>query len=397
MRAILCSKRSLDIAQKLEDDNRQVRLGYRDVPSSAQTHRSRDIADVFGEYQDWGESQGGRGGRPWSQAHAINRRRLLAWWKESLGFESLADLDGVLPRVEKALRRLEQQGRAGKTLRNYAEAIGAFCDWCVDRGYLANDPLKALAPFDITPKKRRRVLTAEEIRILLSVVSPQNRLLYETALCSGLRVNELRSLTGDHLDLERNGLHLDAEWTKNRKRGFQPLPEALVRKLKEYATTGDARMQYEKSFKKAKAKQEPPKLPLLYVPSQPDRRIKIDLGVAGIPVETIKGKLDFHALRTTYINMVVDSGLTIKDAQALARHSTPEMTLNVYGRPREDRMAEAVEQIAANMAIEEKRAIYVQRLAVGAERENATSVKSGSCVSQRLVAGAGFEPATFGL
>ena len=312
-------KETLRIAERLEDDNRQVRLGYRDVPSSAQIHRSRDVADVFGEYQDWGESQGGRGGRPWCQAHANNRRKLLAWWKESLGFELLSDLDGVLPRAERALRRLEQLGRAGKTLRNYAEALGAFCDWCVDRGYLANDPLKAMAPFDITPKKRRRVLTTEEVKILLSVASPQNRLLYETALCSGLRVNELRSLTGEHLDLKRYGLHLDAEWTKNRNRGFQPLPEALVRRLHEYAATGEATMQYERNYKKAKTKKEPPKIPLLYVPSQPDRRLKIDLEAAEIPLETIKGKLDFHALRTTYINMVVDSGLTIKDAQALEK------------------------------------------------------------------------------
>jgi integrase len=390
-------KETLAIAQKLEDDHRQVRLGYRDTPSSARKHRGRDITEVFGEYQDWGESQGGRGGRPWSKAHANNRHRLLAWWKDEMGLESLADLEGVLPRVEKALRLLERKGRAGKTLRNYAEALGAFCDWCVDRGYLENDPLRALAPFDITPIKRRRVLTGEEIRNLLASTPDQTSLLYETALCSGLRANELRSLTVGHLDTDRCGLHLDAGWTKNRKPGFQPLPRALVQRLNEYAATGDARRQYEKSFKKAKAKQPLPQAPLLYVPSQPDRRLKIDLEAVAIPIETVKGKLDFHALRTTYVNLVVDSGVNLRDAQALARHSTPEMTLNVYGRPREDRMAEAVEQMAVNMRYEKKCAISVQRLAVGAERENATSDFSGSCVSQRLVAGAGFEPATFGL
>ena len=36
------------------------------------------------------------------------------------------------------------------------------------------------------------------------------------------------------------------------------------------------------------------------------------------------------------------------------------------------------------------RAVY--RLVAGAERENATHVKSAGCVSQKLVAGAGFEP-----
>jgi integrase len=42
----------------------------------------------------------------------------------------------------------------------------------------------------------------------------------ETAFLSGLRANELRHLTLDHLDLDRCGLHLDAVWTKNRQPGF---------------------------------------------------------------------------------------------------------------------------------------------------------------------------------
>jgi hypothetical protein len=57
-------------------------------------------------------------------------------------------------------------------------------------------------------------------------------------------------------------------------------------------------------------------------------------------------------------------------------------------------MAEAVEQLAAPMVIEKKRAIYVQRLAAGAERENATLVESEGCVSQNMVGVIGFEPTT---
>ena len=50
-------------------------------------------------------------------------------------------------------------------------------------------------------------------------------LLYEMALFSGLRANELRSLTIDDLDLDRYGVILNAEWTKNRQEGCQPLYE----------------------------------------------------------------------------------------------------------------------------------------------------------------------------
>lgn len=147
-----------------------------------------------------------------------------------LGLQTLRDLYGVLPRVEKALRDLSKN-RAGKTVSNYAEAIGAMCDWAVKRGYLADDPLQAMAPFDTTPLTQRRAMTTEEFARLLKVSEPHQALLFETAYMSGLRANELRSLTVNDLSLEPCGFHLDAAWTKNRKAGFQPLDADLAHRL----------------------------------------------------------------------------------------------------------------------------------------------------------------------
>ena len=75
----------------------------------------------------------------------------------------------------------------------------------------------AWPPFDTTPEVRRRAMTPDEVTRLLTVCPPERRLLYETALFSGLRSNELRHLTLEHLDR-----------TKNREEGFQPLPRALL-------------------------------------------------------------------------------------------------------------------------------------------------------------------------
>ena len=143
-------KDTLSVARGLEDKHRQIRLGYRDAPTSAQRNKTREFDEVVTEYLTWGESKGGWRGRPWSGGHAGHRRANLIWWKGSLGLETLADLEGVLPRVEKALRGLESEGKSGKTQSNYAEALRAFCNYSVDRGYLEKDPLKALAPFDTT-------------------------------------------------------------------------------------------------------------------------------------------------------------------------------------------------------------------------------------------------------
>jgi integrase len=259
---------------------------------------------------------------------------------------------------------------------NYAEALGAFCDWCVQRGYLSEDPLKALAPFDTTPRVQRRAMTAEEITRLLAACAPHRQLLLETAFLSGLRANELRNVTRNHLDLERGGLHLDATWTKNRKPGFQPLPADLAQRLHAFAESGEPLRLYRKFYRRRDAQLKAPTDPLLYVPSHTARDLDIDLAAAHIPKHAPGGKIDFHACRVAYINFVIESGASIKEVQTLARHSTPQLTMNIYGRVREERLSKAVEKVASSLQSNEERAICVQKQAVDAETKSATPLQN---------------------
>ncbi len=330
------------LALRYEDEHRQIRTGYVPEPDLADSHGNRDVTEVMDEYLDWGESQGGLGGRSWSLEHVKKRRTLLAWWQETLSLETLSDIEGSLPQVEKALRELQNKGRAGKTVANYAEAIGAFCGWCVTRGYLNQDPLKALGRFDTTPLSRRRALTADEIVRLLDVCAPHRKLLFETAFMSGLRSGELRRLTIHHLDREQSGLILDAEWTKNREAGLQPIPASLTERLYEFARSGEPVRLYAKFLPRKDTTRKIPDHPLLYVPSDPSRELGKDLKTAGIPKHTSEGKVDFHACRVAYITFVIESGANIKEAQVLARHKTPDLTMNVYGRVRQDRLRDSV-------------------------------------------------------
>ena len=333
---------TLRTAQHLEDEHRQIRLGYAPIPSDRYEYCT--FSEVKEEYLAWGRAQGGRDGRPWGATHLRNRASQLTWWQAQLG--ELSDIG--LSTVETLLRTL-QDGRTPKTVANYAETIAAFCDWCVERGYLPADPLQDLGSLDTTPQSHRRAMTVAEITRLLEVCPPSRRLLLETAFVTGLRANELRNLTVHHIDVHRCGLHLDATWTKNRKPGFQPLPLALSERL--VAFSGQARAFYEKHYGKHLAAGAIPEQPLLYVSSHPARSLDADLAAAGIPKVTPAGKLDFHAVRVAYINLVIESGVTVKEAQVLARHETPELTMNVYGRAREERLWDAVEQVAHTIRV----------------------------------------------
>ena len=336
-------------ADLLEAREREIRLGLRPVPTLSEAASKRPIEDIFTEYLDWGDTQGGRGGRPWSSQNSKKRRYYLAWWKERLKLKTLADLYDRLPDAEKAIRTLTagKTKRSGKTLGAYKEGINAFCYWCKERKYMSENPFDGMAKFDTSPKFPRRAMKLEEILLLLETCPSHRRLMYETAFASGFRAGELRSLTLDHIDREDCGLRLSAEEDKGRKARFQPITRDLLDRLVAFGETGEAKKRYAAMRRKAGLKDVDniPPNPILYIPSQPARAIQDDLIKAGIPVTTKDGKLDFHACRTAYINLVIAAGADVKTAQELSRHSTPHLTMNIYGRAADYRLTRVAEAV----------------------------------------------------
>jgi hypothetical protein len=44
--------------------------------------------------------------------------------------------------------------------------------------------------------------------------------------------------------------------------------------------------------------------------------------------------------------VIESGGVSVKEAQERAQHTTPELTINVYGRTWEERLSQVVEKIA---------------------------------------------------
>jgi len=319
-------KETLATARAFEDEHRLAKLGR--IPAPKPSTKPRDFKTAAAEYVAWGRTAGRKDGHGWTTEHADKREERLKWWCEELNLRTVQDLIGIQARVEKTVRRLLLTLKP-LTVRHYCDGLTAFCDWCFIRGYLEDDPLKR---FKAPPKRaasRRRAMTVDEIRRLLQFCKPQRRVLYMLALGTGLRANELRNLTVGHVDLNRGGLTLDAAWTKNRKAGFQPLPASLRQEL--------AGLVHDR----------PVNDPLVRVGAHAARDLDEDLVRADIDKETPEGKLDFHALRVAYTTLVLESGASPKEAMELVRHSTPDLTLNVYGRARNERLAAVAETVGA--------------------------------------------------
>lgn len=321
-------------AARLETREQSIKVGLVAKPTPAVEAATRPFSEIADEYIAWGRTQGGRRNNGWSKENLKKRMFYVKWMTSEFGLSRLGDLDGKLPRAEKALRGLAGKGRTGTTLGRYREALFAFCSWCVDREYLDKNPFRKMGKFDQSPVDIRRNMTDWEIGAVLGVAPYHRNVLYRTALSTGFRANELRSLDETSLDTANRCIHLSKDADKGRKARCQPVSEEIVALLVEYIASGDARRRYRDMFAKAgqPLSEDIPGKPLLYVPSQTGRSFMADLEKAGVDKTNADGYLDFHALRVAYINMILRTGVDAKTAQELARHSTVDLTLNTYGR-----------------------------------------------------------------
>lgn len=283
------------------------------------------------EFLAWGAAQGGRNKNPWSAEHLEKRKVSLEFWEQELGVRTLRDLDNCQPQVEAVLRRLQRDGRKANTIRNYADAIHTFTKWAWRRKYFESDPLGRMERLSraTDPDNDRRALTVEEADRLIAHATDDYRLTLKVALGSGLRANELRSLQVADVDFggpgfKDGGLTLRAKWTKNRRDGLQPVAPELLAELRA-ATDG-----------------KPKTAPLLFIGEHPARDLDRMLAKADVKKKTDDGKVDFHALRVTYVTRLCERGLLPHEVQKLARHSTMDLTMRVYSKVSKARLAAAV-------------------------------------------------------
>ena len=319
-RGFASKKETLDFANGIEAEQLAIKRGDKEAPAAWMTKRNTPIADVLREYLEWATTQGGRLHHGWEKRNAYINRRHLEWWVQELPLRILADLD--LGRVERALRRLRAQGYAGRTVAARLAALQTMTNWAVRRSYLRESPLRGISPQDNTALTPTRAFTDAEVAALLAAAPLDRRLWYETALATGSRVGELRSIRVRDLDVFAPSIFQPAEVSKDRNEHRQPITRDLADKLAKLAAGA------------------PLDSPLLRMPTLDTckRRFQADVDKAGIARElcedvagvTIRRKAGWHSLRKWFVTSVVRSGADLKTVQTLARHSTAALSMEVY-------------------------------------------------------------------
>ncbi|EMI58129.1 integrase-recombinase protein [Rhodopirellula sallentina SM41] len=180
------------------------------------------------------------------------------------------------------------------------------------------------------PRKGERGATIRpRRRVKLLKLGHERALIYKTALLTGLRANELRTLTvGDLSFGDVPFLKLVRSNEKNRRGSTIPLKSDLAFDL---ASWVDGR---------------PAADPVFEVPSGLLRILNRDLVAAGIDkIDELGRRVHIHALRHSTGTHLSAAGVSPRTAQAVMRHSNINLTMNTYTDERLLDQAGAVERL----------------------------------------------------
>jgi integrase len=292
---------------------------------------------------------------------------------DKCGFVFFADIDAG--KVESYLKRRRDDGLSFNRSNLLLTYIKGFVKWCLDSGYATESPLRTLKKLNAKEDRRRirRALEVEELKRLIATTATakprhgltghERSLIYALASTTGLRANEIRTLTVGALHFDTLTLELGAKREKNRKGNVLPLRADIAAVLRTYI--GD----------------KPPTARVFdgLVTERTAEMLRADLAFSGIPYEDAEGRIfDFHCLRGQFGTMLAAAGIHPKAAQQLMRHSDVNLTMNLYTHTLRGQDSQAVAQLPS-LSVEQE-AIVVR---TGTDGES--EILSKSCFADTQI------------
>lgn len=309
-------------------------------------HRKRPIADHLADFEKHMKAKGNSPGQV--KLVATRCRRIVAACKAAF----TADLSAS--RVQTYLADLrEKDNMSTQTSNHYLRAIKQFSRWLVRDRRAFDDPLAHMAMLNVSTDRRhdRRPFSAEELTAILQTANAgpvvrrmsghDRAMLYAVAGYTGLRASELGSLTPESFDLnaEPATVTVQAAYSKHRRQDVLPLHASLIALLRPWlAAKSEGKPVWPGKWAKLKeagamlkADLERARASWIEEANKDENVMKRRERSSFLAYKDGDGRYaDFHALRHTFITNLVKSGVSPKAAQSLARHSTIDLTMNVY-------------------------------------------------------------------
>lgn len=323
----------------LTDIVRSVEREKAGIIDPAANHLSASIASHVEKYRAHLE------GKARSASHVTETIRVINKIVDECRINVLSELQAADQEIEKYLTGRRQRDASHRTINADLTAIRSFCRWLIRGQRIHRDPTASLQGLNVAEdrRKERRALTDEESDSFISAtkhsekvfrkLSGQERaMLYLLALRSGLRRNELRSLTSSSFNFTATPATVTVQAVNSKRRRLDrlPLDGALASVMKEFLDSRPTdKHVWPGSWWRRSAEM-----------------IRLDLTDAGIPVTDPDERIvDFHALRTTFITNLSRVGVAPALAQKLARHSDIKLTMGTYTQLDMAELGQAVDRL----------------------------------------------------
>ena len=251
-----------------------------------------------------------------------------------IGREKLARMSSpMVERFRDALLKKSSRAMARKVLASLKSILGE----AQRRGMVAHN---AASPVRVDVKKRengkltvgRDIPSKAEAQTILSTAAGRWRPLFATAIFTGMRASELRGLTWDDVDFERNVIHVRQRanlWGEigapKSAAGDREIPMSpmVVNALKEWRIAcpkGPLKLVFPNGVGKVESHAN--------IANRGFYALQIE---AGIVDPGGKAKYGIHAMRHFFASWAIERSFSPKRVQSLLGHSSIQMTFDVYG------------------------------------------------------------------
>lgn len=269
--------------------------GRYELPSKKPTPKLEEFAEEYFAYYRANR-------RPRSaERHETSYHALHA----TFGHVRLSDITPLA--IERYKRQRKEAGVSEATINRQLAFLKNLFSKAVEWGKATENPVKKVRLYR-EQNARTRYLTEDEEARLLAVCSPQLRPLVITALHTGFRASELRSLTWNDIDFRRRIITVRAGYAKNGEARSVPMNQVLTDTLKSVKL---ANYQDERGFCNRDGK------PYRSFRSAFERAVR-------------KAELEdctFHDLRHTFASRLVMAGVDLPTVKELLGHRDISMTM----------------------------------------------------------------------
>ena len=219
-------------------------------------------------------------------------------------------------------------------INGYLRTLQGAFQRAVEFGYLHDNPFKKIKKLKfpeneslfITPKEFDKILVAENDSLL--------RLIYKLAICTGLRMAEIRFLKWDSINFENSTIHIinHSEFTTKSKRSrIIPLHPALREELiaMKNQDKADEFLFARNGFSLTKD----------YISSRFKKAVRL---------AKLNDKIHFHSLRHTFASRLIQSGVSLYVVSKLLGHADVKTT-QIYSHLRDEDLKNAVNLLNVNI------------------------------------------------